>query len=139
MIPGILFRDITPLLKDPAGYKATIDLFYDRFKNEKIHTIVAIEARNIAKAKILYDYLDHSEFFRNPVHAPDRSRMNVVFRLRDEALDDAFLKACKAAEMVQLKGHRAVGGMRASIYNAMPVDGVERLVEVMRAFEAEHG
>ena len=101
--------------------------------------IVAIEQRNIAKAKLLYDYLDHSEFFGNPVNPADRSRMNIVFRLRDEAQDDAFLKACKAAQMVQLKGHRAVGGMRASIYNAMPIEGVQRLVEVMRDFEAAHG
>ena len=101
--------------------------------------LAAIEQKNIAKAKLLYDYLDHSIFFRNPVNAADRSRMNVVFRLRDETLDEAFLKATKAAGMVQLKGHRSVGGMRASIYNAMPIEGVQRLVEVMRDFEAAHG
>jgi len=99
----------------------------------------AIEARNIAKSQLLYDYLDQSSFFRNMVDRADRSRMNVVFRLKDESLDDEFLKACKAAGMVQLKGHRAVGGMRASIYNAMPVEGIQRLVEVMRDFEAKRG
>jgi phosphoserine aminotransferase len=101
--------------------------------------LAAIERNNIAKATLLYDYLDRSSFFRNPVDRADRSRMNVVFRLRDETLDEAFLKATRAAGMVQLKGHRAVGGMRASIYNAMPIEGVQRLVEVMHDFEAAHG
>ena len=101
--------------------------------------LAAIEQNNIAKATLLYDYLDRSSFFRNPVDRADRSRMNVVFRLRDETLDEAFLKATRAAGMAQLKGHRAVGGMRASIYNAMPIEGVQRLVEVMRDFEAAHG
>ena len=101
--------------------------------------LAAIEQRNIVKANLLYEYLDRSEFFSNPVEPADRSRMNVPFKLRDEALDEAFLKATKAAGMVQLKGHRAVGGMRASIYNAMPIEGVRRLVEVMRDFEAAHG
>jgi phosphoserine aminotransferase len=101
--------------------------------------LVEMEKRNIAKAKLLYDYLDASSFFRSPVRKEDRSRMNVPFKLADEGLDDAFLKATKEAGMVQLKGHRSVGGMRASIYNAMPIEGVQRLVEVMRAFEAKHG
>ena len=101
--------------------------------------VAAIEKRNIAKAKLLYDYLDGSGFFKSPVCPADRSRMNVPFKLRDESLDDAFLKAAKAAGMVQLKGHRSVGGMRASIYNAMPVEGVQRLIEVMRDFETQHG
>ncbi|MEO8136658.1 MAG: 3-phosphoserine/phosphohydroxythreonine transaminase, partial [Betaproteobacteria bacterium] len=82
--------------------------------------LAAIEQRNIAKARMLYDYLDRSSFFRSPVRRSDRSRMNVPFKLRDETLDAAFLKATQEAGMVQLKGHRAVGGMRASIYNAMP-------------------
>ena len=101
--------------------------------------LAAIERHNIAKAKVLYDYLDTSAFFRSPVRREDRSRMNVPFKLADESLDDAFLKATKEAGMVQLKGHRSVGGMRASIYNAMPIEGVRRLVEVMRDFEAKHG
>jgi phosphoserine aminotransferase len=96
-----------------------------------------MEKRNIAKAKLLYDYLDASAFFSNPVRKEDRSRMNVPFKLADESLDEAFLKASKDAGMVQLKGHRSVGGMRASIYNAMPIEGVRRLVEVMRDFEAK--
>ena len=101
--------------------------------------VAAIEARNIAKAALLYDFLDGSAFFHNSVRPRDRSRMNVPFKLRDPALDETFLKGAKAAGMVQLKGHRAVGGMRASIYNAMPLEGVETLVEYMRDFERRYG
>jgi phosphoserine aminotransferase len=101
--------------------------------------VPAIEQRNIAKARLLYDYLDSTSFFRNPVNPADRSRMNVPFRLRDASLDGAFLEGAEARGMVQLKGHRAVGGMRASIYNAMPIEGVQALVDYMREFERTHG
>jgi phosphoserine aminotransferase len=101
--------------------------------------LAEIERTNIAKASLLYDYLDQSSFYRNPVRREDRSRMNVPFRLRDEALDEAFLKGAKAAGLVELKGHRSVGGMRASIYNAMPVEGVRALIEYMKDFAARHG
>ena len=98
-----------------------------------------IEQMNVAKAKLLYDYLDQSRFFSNPVAKEDRSRMNVPFRLKDPKLDDEFLKGASKRGMVQLKGHRSVGGMRASIYNAMPIEGVRALVEYMKEFEHEHG
>ena len=101
--------------------------------------MAAIERKNIAKAALLYDYLDQSSFYRNPVQKEDRSRMNVPFKLGDEAQEEAFLKGAKDAGMVQLKGHRSVGGMRASIYNAMPVEGVQALVDYMKAFERRHG
>jgi phosphoserine aminotransferase len=101
--------------------------------------VAAIERVNVAKAKLLYDYLDGSAFYRNTVRKEDRSRMNVPFKLANEALDGAFLKGAEANGMVQLKGHRAVGGMRASIYNAMPIAGVEALVAYMREFERTHG
>jgi len=101
--------------------------------------VAAIEQKNIAKARLLYDYLDTTRFYTSPARKADRSRMNVRFHLRDESLDEAFLKGAKAAGMDQLKGHRAVGGMRASIYNAMPVEGVRTLVDYMRAFEQRHG
>ncbi len=101
--------------------------------------VPAIEKKNVAKAKLLYDYLDTTQFYRNPVRRGDRSRMNVPFKLHDEALDEAFLKGAKAAGMVQLKGHRSVGGMRASIYNAMPIEGVAHLVAYMKDFERKHG
>ena len=101
--------------------------------------VAAIERVNIAKAALLYDYLDATAFYRNPVRKEDRSRMNVPFKLHDESLDETFLKGAKDNGMVQLKGHRAVGGMRASIYNAMPIEGVRTLVEYMREFERHHG
>ena len=100
--------------------------------------LAGIERRNIAKAKLLYDYLDQSKFFVSPVEPRDRSRMNVPFKLKNEALDEEFLKGAKANGMVQLKGHRSVGGMRASIYNAMPIEGVKQLVAYLREFEAKH-
>jgi phosphoserine aminotransferase len=101
--------------------------------------LAAMAEHNRIKAALLYDYLDASAFYSNPVARVDRSLMNVPFRLKDEALDDAFLKGAQARGMVQLKGHRSVGGMRASIYNAMPIEGVQALVQFMREFEREHG
>ena len=98
-----------------------------------------MEKRNIRKAQLLYDFIDSSSWFHNPVAKEDRSRMNVPFTLRDPALDEEFLKGATQRGMVQLKGHRLVGGMRASIYNAMPLEGVQRLVQYMKDFEAKHG
>jgi len=97
-----------------------------------------MEARNRAKAELLYGYLDSTDFYSSPVAPADRSLMNVPFKLRDPSLDAAFLKGAEARRMVQLKGHRSVGGMRASIYNAMPLEGVRTLVAYMKEFEAEH-
>ncbi len=101
--------------------------------------LAAMERKNIAKAALLYDYLDQSSFYRSAVRREDRSRMNVTFRTADEAQDEAFVKGAAQRGMVQLKGHRAVGGIRASIYNAMPMAGVEALVAYMREFEQRNG
>ena len=101
--------------------------------------LVAMEAHNRRKAALLYDYLDTTGFYSAPVAKDCRSLMNVPFKLKDEALDGAFLKGAEARGMVQLKGHRSVGGMRASIYNAMPIEGVQALVAYMQEFEAQHG
>jgi phosphoserine aminotransferase len=101
--------------------------------------LAAMEAHNKAKAAVLYDHLATTDFYRCPV-APDcRSLMNVPFRLADPALDAAFLKGADERGLAQLKGHRIVGGMRASIYNAMPIEGVQALVAYMKDFEARHG
>jgi phosphoserine aminotransferase len=99
----------------------------------------ALAERNRAKAALLYEYLDASRFYSNPVQRDCRSLMNVPFKLRDGSLDAAFLKGADARGLLQLKGHRSVGGMRASIYNAMPLDGVRALVAYMKEFEAAHG
>ena len=98
----------------------------------------AIKERNEKKAKILYDYLDESKLFKGTVVPKDRSLMNVPFVTGDKDLDAKFVKEAKEAGFENLKGHRSVGGMRASIYNAMPVEGVEKLVEFMKAFEKEN-
>jgi phosphoserine aminotransferase len=110
------------------------------FKHVKANGgLAAMEQHNRAKAKVLYDYLDRSGFYSNPVAPQDRSLMNVPFKLKDDALDEPFLKGAQARGMIQLKGHRSVGGMRASIYNAMSMDGVQALVAYMRDFEKQHG
>lgn len=100
--------------------------------------VAAMEQRNIAKAKLLYDAIDGSAFYENRIDKDCRSRMNVPFFLADESCNDAFLAGARAAGLLQLKGHKSVGGMRASIYNAMPLAGVQALVTYMREFERLH-
>lgn len=100
--------------------------------------IEAFYAQNLKKAAILYDALDASKLFRNPVEKKYRSLMNVTFVTGDDAKDAAFVKACTRNGLENIKGHRNVGGMRASIYNAMPFEGVEKLVRVMHEFEKEN-
>ena len=100
--------------------------------------IEAMEKRNREKAALLYDFLDSSSMFKGTVVAKDRSLMNVPFVTGNEELDAAFIKEATAAGFVNLKGHRSVGGMRASIYNAMPTEGVRALVDFMKAFEAKN-
>lgn len=97
-----------------------------------------MKERNVEKAKILYDFLDQSKLFQGTVVAKDRSLMNVPFVTGNEELDAKFVKEATAAGFVNLKGHRSVGGMRASIYNAMPKEGVEKLVAFMKKFEEEN-
>ena len=98
----------------------------------------AMKERNEKKAAILYDFLDQSKMFHGTVVKEDRSLMNVPFVTGDKELDAKFVKEAKAAGLENLKGHRSVGGMRASIYNAMPIEGVEKLVEFMKKFEEEN-
>lgn len=96
--------------------------------------VAAIEARNIEKAGLLYEALDRDDFYVNRVAPEYRSRMNVPFYLRDESLNEQFLAGAKARGLLQLKGHKSVGGMRASIYNAMPIEGVQALVDYLNEF-----
>jgi phosphoserine aminotransferase len=97
-----------------------------------------MEERNIAKATLLYNFIDRSEFYVNKVAKDCRSRMNVPFFLRDESRNDAFLAGAKERGLLQLKGHKSVGGMRASLYNAMPLASVQTLVNYMHQFEQTH-
>ena len=102
--------------------------------------VVAMEKTNNAKAKLLYDAIDASKgFYKCPVATANRSRMNVPFTLKNEALDGEFLKQADTRGLLQLKGHRSVGGMRASIYNAMPLEGVKTLVSFMNEFAQKNG
>jgi phosphoserine aminotransferase len=96
--------------------------------------VAAMEARNVAKAELLYAALDADDFYRNRVHPDYRSRMNIPFYLRDETLNEQFLAGAKERGLLQLKGHKSVGGMRASIYNAMPIEGVQALVDYLNEF-----
>ena len=105
---------------------------------KKMGGLEVMKQRNEEKAKILYDFLDESKMFKGTVRKEDRSLMNVPFVTGDKELDAKFVKEAKAAGFENLKGHRSVGGMRASIYNAMPIEGVEKLVEFMKKFEKEN-
>ena len=106
---------------------------------KKLGGLEKIKEINEKKAKILYDFLDNSKMFKGTVEKADRSLMNVPFVTGNDELDAKFVAEAKKAGFVNLKGHRSVGGMRASIYNAMPVEGVEKLVEFMANFEKENG
>lgn len=105
---------------------------------KKMGGLSVMKERNEKKAKILYDFLDESKLFKGTVVKEDRSLMNVPFVTGSDELDAKFVKEAKAAGFESLKGHRSVGGMRASIYNAMPIEGVEKLVEFMKKFEKEN-
>jgi len=130
--------DADSMYNTPPTYSIYIaGLVFQRLK--RLGGLASAEAANVAKANLLYDYLDSTDFYKNPVAKADRSRMNIPFTLKDAALDEEFIKGAKAAGMVQLKGHRSVGGMRASIYNAMPIEGVQALVTYMKAFAAAKG
>ena len=101
---------------------------------KRLGGVAAVEQKNIAKAKLLYAALDADDFYANRVALENRSRMNVPFYLRDEALNEPFLAGAKTRGLLQLKGHKSVGGMRASIYNAMPIEGVQALVDYLNEF-----
>jgi phosphoserine aminotransferase len=105
---------------------------------KKMGGLEVMKQRNEEKAKILYDFLDQSKLFKGTVVPKDRSLMNVPFVTGDADLDAKFVKEATKAGFVNLKGHRTVGGMRASIYNAMPKEGVEKLVAFMKKFEEEN-
>ncbi len=143
-------RDITPIMlnyethaKNGSMYNTppTYSIYICKLVLEWLKSIGgvdAIEKINKEKAKILYDYLDSSDFFRGTVVKEDRSLMNVPFLSPSDELNKKFIAEAKDAGFVNLAGHRTVGGMRASIYNAMPIEGVEKLVEFMKKFEKEN-
>ena len=101
--------------------------------------LAEMEKINIQKANLLYGYLDSTDFYYSPIAVENRSRMNVPFRIKDASLESEFLEKANQRGLLQLKGHKLVGGMRASIYNAMPIEGVAALVDFMKDFEKAHG
>lgn len=105
---------------------------------KKLGGVPAIEKINAEKANLLYDFIDNSSFYTNPVRKEDRSRMNVPFFTPSAELDAEFCKNAEANDIMSIKGHRVAGGMRASIYNAMPIEGVQHLIAYMKKFELEH-
>jgi phosphoserine aminotransferase len=126
------------MLNTPATYAVYIaGLVFEWLKDEG--GLTAIEVRNREKATLLYEAIDGSELYASPIDVAARSTMNVPFTLSDPALEAPFLDGARAEGLLELKGHRSVGGMRASIYNAMPLDGVAALVSYLRAFEASNG
>lgn len=130
--------DNDSMFNTPPCYTIYIcKLVLEWIKNE-IGGLEKMKAINEKKAGLLYDFLDSSKLFKGTVEKKDRSLMNIPFVTGDEELDAKFVKEATAAGFVNLKGHRSVGGMRASIYNAMPVEGVEKLVAFMKAFEEEN-
>ena len=130
--------DSDSMYNTPPTYALYIaGLVFDWLK--KLGGLARMEEINTRKADLVYGYLDETEFYHSPVAKEDRSRMNIPFTLRNAGLDKAFLQEAEAAGLTQLKGHRSVGGMRASIYNAMPIEAVHVLVQFMREFERRHG
>jgi phosphoserine aminotransferase len=102
---------------------------------QKMGGVSAMEKRNTEKANLLYDEIDRNSLFKGTCAVEDRSKMNVTFVLKDDALTEEFMKLCKEQNLSGLKGHRSVGGLRASLYNALPIESVQVLVDAMRAFE----
>ena len=135
--PGVFnwraVADADSMLNTPPTYAIYIaGLVFAHLK--RLGGVAAMEQRNIEKARLLYAALDADDFYRNRVAPECRSRMNIPFYLRDESLNDNFLAGAKARGLLQLKGHKSVGGMRASIYNAMPIEGVQALVDYLNEF-----
>ena len=97
-----------------------------------------MEKRNLEKSELLYKYIDSTDFYQCPIAPESRSRVNCVFTLKDEGLNNEFLAKAKEAHLIGLKGHKVLGGMRASIYNAMPLAGVEALVKFLKEFADSH-
>jgi phosphoserine aminotransferase len=134
-----LMADNDSMYNTPPCYPIYICKLVLEWIEETFGGLEALKAHNEKKAAILYDYLDSSKLFKGPVENPYRSMMNVTFVTGDNDLDKAFCAEAEKRGFVNIKGHRSVGGMRASIYNAMPIEGVEKLVAFMKEFEQKNG
>lgn len=132
------FVDNDSLYNTPPTYGIYMVGLVCKWLEEQIGGLEEMEKINREKAALLYDYLDSSEMFSNPVEKEDRSLVNIPFVTGNPDLDKEFIAKATEAGLVNLKGHRSVGGMRASIYNAMPIEGVQKLVDFMKDFEEAH-
>jgi len=131
-------HQVQELATDSLILAVIMGLVFEWLEDE-IGGVSVIEQLNRKKARILYDYIDNSEFYKSPVKNENRSLMNIPFTLADNELNDKFIAEANNEGLTSLKGHRSVGGMRASIYNAMPLQGVEKLVDFMKYFEENNG
>lgn len=132
------FYDNNSMFNTPPTYAIYMCGLVLEWLETQIGGLEKMEKINREKAKMLYDYIDQSKLYSNPVNKEDRSYMNIPFVTGDKELDAKFVKEAKEAGIVNIKGHRTVGGMRASIYNAMPIEGVEYLINFMKKFEEEN-
>ena len=132
------YADNDSMFNTPPTYAIYICGLVLQWLEEEIGGLDQMKTINEKKAALLYETLDQSKLFKAPVAKEDRSMMNITFVTGDAELDKKFVKEAEAAGLVNLKGHRSVGGMRASIYNAMPIEGVEKLTAFMRQFESEN-
>lgn len=135
MLQYATYQKTNSLYNTPAGFSLYVTKKVTDWLLEM--GLDAIVERNEQKAKLLYEAIDKSVLFVNDIVKEDRSLMNVVFTTHDRVMDDAFIRFAKTFECLNIEGYRSIGGMRASLYNAMPVEGVQRLVDAMQAFEAE--
>jgi len=130
--------DNDSMINTPPCYAIYVCMLVLKWLKDDIGGLEAMKKINVEKAKILYDYIDNSKLFKNPVKKEFRSIMNVTFVTGNKDLDDKFAKEAEKSGFVNIKGHRSVGGMRASIYNAMPIQGLKDLVEFMKKFETDN-
>ena len=141
-IPSLLdyktYADNDSMYNTPPCYSIYMVGLVLEWLEEQIGGLEEMEKLTHKRAKMLYDYIDSSKLYSNPVAKEDRSYTNIPFVTGSEELDKKFVKEAKEHGLVNLKGHRSVGGMRASLYNAMPVEGVEALIEFMKNFEKEN-
>lgn len=139
MLKYSTFVESNSLYNTPPCFAVYVVDLVMEWLEETIGGLEKMEEINRRKAQILYGYIDSQDFYRNPVHPEDRSRMNVIFRLPSPELEDQFVQEAKKAGLVGLKGHRAVGGCRASLYNAVTIEAVETLVDFMKEFARKNG
>ena len=126
------------MINTPPCYAIYVCMLVLRWLRDDIGGLEGMQKINLEKARLLYDFIDNSKLYKNPVRKDCRSIMNVTFVTGNKDLDDKFPKEAEKAGFVNIKGHRSVGGMRASIYNAMPVEGIKDLIEFMKKFEIEN-